>query len=139
MAIKRNAAIDTAEPTAELVLPAKSTFHGDFTTNSNARIEGTVDGNIIAENGNILLGEQARVIGNIKGVDVAVAGSVKGDLDLTGQLSIYSGAEVVGNVKATAIIVENNAVFDGHVTIMSAANSRAAIPEKLQEVTQEAS
>ena len=100
-----------------LHIPQNSAFNGDIQTENNARIEGTVKGNIISQGGNLLFGVESVIDGNVTGGDIAIGGKVNGDIMATGQVSIFSGAKVIGNVKAASFVVESNAAFDGHVLI----------------------
>jgi len=114
---RKNTNTEEYDASSEIFLPAKSTFNGEVRSEGNIRIEGCVDGNVISENGNILFGETSNTTGNIRGIDVAVAGTINGDIEVSGQLTVCSGANVIGTVKAAAIVIEDNALFDGKLTI----------------------
>ncbi|MDL2259017.1 polymer-forming cytoskeletal protein [Eubacteriales bacterium OttesenSCG-928-K08] len=101
----------------ELRIPAKSTFSGDILTMSGARIDGVVEGNVSSEQGNVLLGPESKLKGNLAGRDIAVGGAVVGDINCAGQLSVFAGAQVVGNIAALSLVVEKGAVFSGNVSI----------------------
>lgn len=114
--------------TAELSIPSNTVFSGNIVTQSNARINGTVEGNVTSQNGNILFGMGSKVKGNVSGSDIAVGGGVDGDINAEGQLSIFSGAYVKGNINAISLLIEKDAEFDGHVTIAPREQIRYTLP-----------
>lgn len=119
--MKRNSimAVKKDKNNFDLHLPEDTTFNGNIDTESNARIEGNVKGNITSQNGNLLFGVNSKINGNVTGIDIAVSGQIKGDITASGQVSIFSGAKITGNVKASSFIVENDAFFEGSLLISS--------------------
>lgn len=117
MALIKKMVVSDSADSSELSIPAGTVFSGNIATQSNARINGTVEGNVISENGNILFGISSSITGNIKGKDIAVGGGVRGDISSCGQISILAGAKVFGNVNACALVIEKDAAFEGHAKI----------------------
>ena len=101
----------------EMHIPQYTTFNGDIETEHNARIDGVVRGNVSSQGGNVLIGMDAVVEGDITGNDIAIGGQIKGDIIATGQVSIFSGAKLVGNVRAASFVVEFDTVYEGHLMI----------------------
>ncbi|MDR1619598.1 MAG: polymer-forming cytoskeletal protein [Clostridiales bacterium] len=117
MALLKKVNFNESAETTELSIPRNTSFTGNITTQSNARINGTVSGDITSESGNILFGVGSSVTGNVSGVDIAVGGDIRGDITANGQLSVFTGAKVFGNVHANAMVIEKDAIFEGHVKI----------------------
>ena len=101
----------------EFVLPVRGKFKGEITLEGNARINGTAVGTVFSDHGNIVCGPQSVVDGTVEGVDIAVFGSLNGDVTSKGQLSVFSGASLKGDVIASALVIENGASYTGSVAI----------------------
>lgn len=112
--------------TTELRIPADAVCKGNITVSGDARIDGTVRGDVYAENGNILLSAGSNIVGNVSGLDVAAGGSMQGDVLARGQMSIFAGAHIIGNITAQALVAEQDAVFEGYVKIAVAPKQAAA-------------
>ena len=53
------------------------------------------------------------VIGNITAISAAIAGAVKGDIDVQGPVVLDSSAIVMGNIKSKSVQINNGAVIEG--------------------------
>ena len=65
----------------ETVPGANSNFKGEFKSQANVRLDGTFEGNLQID-GNILVGETARITADIHAKNVSIAGAVRGLLGL---------------------------------------------------------
>ena len=101
----------------EFVLPARGKFKGEITVEGNARINGEAVGTVLSHQGNIVCGPQSDIDGTVEGVDIAVFGAIDGDVTSKGQLSVFSGASLKGDVIASALVIENGASYAGSVVI----------------------
>ena len=63
----------------ETVLGAHSVLTGDFKAQANVRLDGTFEGTLDIE-GNVLVGETARITADIHGKNVTIAGAVRGNV-----------------------------------------------------------
>ena len=101
----------------EFVLPVRGKFKGEITVEGNARINGEAVGTVLSHQGNIVCGPQSEIDGTVEGVDIAVFGTIDGDVTSKGQLSVFSGASLKGDVIASALVIENGASYAGSVVI----------------------
>lgn len=131
------AKIDRSMPSAknamDVYISSESLITGDLQTKSNIRIEGKVQGNVTVT-GNIHIGSEAKVDGNISGVDIQVAGTIKGNIAATGEIKIFSTARVTGDLKAYGLSIEKGSYFKGNTVISKdppADNSKITKPETL--------
>jgi cytoskeletal protein CcmA (bactofilin family) len=83
-----------------------------------ARIDGQIDGEIIAKN-SIMIGESAVVTGPIKAASVIVAGKVSGDITASQRIELRFSAKVLGNLSSNVLIVHDGAAFEGHCAMQS--------------------
>jgi cytoskeletal protein CcmA (bactofilin family) len=108
---RQPAAASTLEARAYLDQGSKVT--GKLSFESPARIDGQVDGEIVAKDG-LTIGETAVVTAQIKAASIIVAGKVSGDLTASQRIEIRPSAKVLGNLTAPVLIVHEGAVFEGH-------------------------
>jgi cytoskeletal protein CcmA (bactofilin family) len=98
---------------ARAFLDQGSKVTGKLSFESPARVDGQVDGEIIAKDG-LIIGESAVVTAQIKAASIIVAGKVSGDLTATQRIEIRPSAKVLGNLTAPVLVVHEGAVFEGH-------------------------
>lgn len=76
------------------------------------RIDGELDGNI-AIGGNITIGTDGKITGNIEGDSVFISGTVYGNVKCKEQLRLGNTAKLFGDVEVKTLIIDENAIFDG--------------------------
>jgi cytoskeletal protein CcmA (bactofilin family) len=89
---------------------------GEIVSSEELRIDGEVEGRIELEN-QLTIGPNGKVDAQIKATEVVVIGSVKGNLEASERVILRSGANLVGNVKTAAIVIEDGAYFKGGIDI----------------------
>jgi len=102
------------------VLDVDASMQGNliFKDPVNLCISGKFEGNLNTQ-GSLLISERAIVNANIKGESVAVAGNVTGDILATKELKLLATAEMIGNIKAPSLIIEEGAILQGHCEMVS--------------------
>lgn len=110
----------------EMFLPASAVFKGDVGTEGDARIEGQVEGNVTSASGDIRFGANSRVTGDVRGNNITTSGTIKGNITAAGRLEILAGASVCGDVQATGVLIEDQAVFEGRVVVGGGVTKPAA-------------
>ena len=97
----------------------KSTsIKGNLKTNSDIRIDGTMDGNIETK-GKIIVGKGASVKGNILCMNAEIEGKFKGKINAQETLSLKSESEVSGEVTIGKLIVAAGATFNATCTMVN--------------------
>jgi len=89
---------------------------GDVFSNDEIRIEGEVEGRLELK-GRLTLGARAKANANIKATEVIVAGSIKGNVEAMERVILKNGANLVGDVKTSGIVIEDGAYFKGGIDI----------------------
>jgi len=84
---------------------------GDFNSEGDFRIDGTVEGNI-KTTGKVVVGKTGVVKGTLQGTDAYFEGKFSGKLALSGTLTLKSTAHVDGEVVAGKLAVEPGANFN---------------------------
>ena len=95
------------------ILGQGSAITGNIRINGFVRIDGDIDGNLETD-GNIIIGENARIRGNIKAKSVIIGGIVLGNIEATQSIKILSAAAVVGDIISHKVQVEQSAIIHGH-------------------------
>jgi len=85
---------------------------GDLTSESDARIDGIVNGNINIK-GKIIIGTTGKVTGDITCSFCDIEGNVKGKLTVKKSLTLKSTANYTGEIGTNKLIIEPGAVFNG--------------------------
>jgi cytoskeletal protein CcmA (bactofilin family) len=100
----------------ETVLGANSTLLGELRSQANVRLDGTFEGTLEIE-GNVLVGETAKITADIHAKNVSVAGAVRGNIS-GNKIQLLRTARVWGNISAAAITTEEGAFIDGKLTMV---------------------
>ncbi len=100
----------------ETVLGANSTLKGEFKSQANVRIDGTFEGKLEID-GNILVGETARITADIHAKNVSIAGAVRGNVS-GNKIQLLRTGRVWGDISAAAITTEEGAFIDGKITML---------------------
>ncbi|MFN4244821.1 MAG: polymer-forming cytoskeletal protein [Brevinematia bacterium] len=90
---------------------------GEIRFSTSLRIDCNFKGNIISENGFVIIGPTSTVIGNITAGTIMVAGKVIGDLTATKKVELFSKSEVIGSIKAPKFRMEDDVKFEGDCDI----------------------
>lgn len=104
-------------------------FEGTLEFSGTLRIEAQVKGNIISEQ-TLVLGEGAKVEGQIEGNHVMVSGRFDGVIFAKGRVEIQPGGVVTGEIHTPCLVIEPGGIFDGrcHMAVSAKAAQPVAIP-----------
>ena len=89
---------------------------GDIKTKNDIRIDGIIKGKIITS-GRLVVGNTAKIEGNIDCCNVDVLGVVLGDIQASGTVSLKSSAKVIGNIVSSVLSIEPGAVSYTHLDV----------------------
>ena len=95
------------------ILGHGSAITGNIKINGFVRIDGDIDGNLETD-GNIIIGENARIRGNVKAKSVIVGGIVLGNIEASQSIKVLATSAVIGDSVSHKIQVEQNAIIHGH-------------------------
>jgi cytoskeletal protein CcmA (bactofilin family) len=98
----------------ETIIAAGVQVEGDFTSQGNVLIEGTVQGSLRTER-DLRVGENAVITADVKAANAVVAGEVRGNVVVTGKLELEPSARVVGDVKTGTLVVAGGATMNGQI------------------------
>jgi len=118
------------------VLSSDVEIKGTIKFTNDLVIDGKIEGEITSD-GNLTVGENARIRAEIKTGSVVVYGKIHGNITVTDRVELKAGAEIVGDIKAKTLAIEAGAIFVGKSTVGTPASSVAA-PAKAAEIKKEA-
>lgn len=107
-------AANQAKDRIENVIGPTASVKGDLVCEGGVRIDGVFVGRVESQ-GNVIVGEAAKVEADVIGNNVSVAGAVKGNITAIGRLEILSGGQVLGDITVDSFIVDEGGVFTGQV------------------------
>lgn len=115
----------------ETVLGANCSLEGVLRSKANVRLDGTFSGTLEIE-GNVLVGETAKITADINAKNISIAGAVRGNV-FGKKVQLLRTGRVWGDIHATALTTEEGAFIDGKIAMMSheAAGSPAEVEETL--------
>ena len=96
----------------ENVVGRSCTVKGDLSAEGAFRVDGTIEGSV-ASKASVVVGESGAVKGNVRAVDVLVAGKIHGNVSSSGHLDIMSTGVIEGDIDAKSLRVEIGGVFAG--------------------------
>ena len=101
------------------------TLEGTITVKGTFRVDGTVKGNIISEQ-TLILGENAKVEGQIEGNKVVIAGRYDGVIFAKGRVEIQAKGVVTGEVHSPCLVIDPGGIFDGRCHMLAASDTATA-------------
>lgn len=114
-------------PVGETVVGHSVKLEGDFSSDENVRIDGSVSGTV-KTNKNLLIGERASVEADVFADNAAIAGRVNGNIDVKSKLELMETARVAGDIKAGVLSITAGAIFSGQCTMSTDQEGAGARP-----------
>ena len=106
------------------VLSSDVEIKGTVKFTNDLVVDGKIEGEISSD-GNLTVGENARLKAEIKTGTVVVYGKVHGNLTVADRVELKASAEVVGDIKAKTLSIEAGAIFVGKSTVGTPAQAPA--------------
>ncbi|MES2996440.1 MAG: polymer-forming cytoskeletal protein [Verrucomicrobiota bacterium] len=95
-------------------------------------VDGKIEGEITSD-GNLTVGENARIKAEVKTNTVVVYGKVHGNIIAAERVDLKSTAEVVGDIRAKVLSIEAGATFVGKSTVGAATQATSGTPAPAQQ------
>ncbi len=111
-------AIFNDEISINSIIGKGSSIRGDIKINGFMRIDGDLDGNL-ETSGSLIVGENARINGNITAKSVTVSGIVKGNIVAPDSVKLLSTCTVLGDIQTHHLQAEENVILHGHCISLS--------------------
>lgn len=86
-------------------------LNGDLSANSDIRIDGTLEGNLICK-GKLILGPKGTITGTVDCQSAVIEGKINGTVKVKDVLQIKESAVITGDITTDKLIVQSGAVFN---------------------------
>jgi len=93
-------------------------IRGEVKGSEDLLVDGVVEGTITMSESRLTIGPNAKVQANVSARDVVVIGTLNGDVMATGRVELRAGANLVGDIHAARLSIEENALFTGKVDLV---------------------
>lgn len=96
-----------------------TTIEGKIRTQGNIRVDGKMVGELHAAE-NVAVGLTGEIEGNINGRNVTIGGKIRGNIIAVDKLVFEGKAVVRGDIRASRLVIDEGAVFDGKISMSDA-------------------
>jgi cytoskeletal protein CcmA (bactofilin family) len=111
------------------------TLEGTLQVKGTFRIDGNVRGNIISEQ-TLILGEGAKVEGQIEGNSVIISGRFDGVIFAKGRVEVQAKGVVTGEVHSPCMVIDPGGIFDGRCHMLAASDTAATVTIPIRAIGQ---
>ena len=101
------------------ILDPNIEINGNIDVTANLVIHGKVNGNVTSTQ-TLNTAKGSKIKGNIIAKNAMISGEVHGDLEVSEKIVLGQTAHLVGNLKASILIIEEGAKFDGMSNMLKA-------------------
>lgn len=95
-----------------------TTLAGETSFQKMLRVDGHLTGHIKSDDGTLIVGTSGQVDANIVVATAVINGKVNGDIVATKKLQLVRTAQVVGNIQAPRLVVEDGALVEGNCSMI---------------------
>jgi cytoskeletal protein CcmA (bactofilin family) len=107
---------DKSDFSINTIIGPNTFLSGDIEAGGFARVDGSIRGDLRAR-GRIVIGERARIKGNVTGTNVTIGGVVAGNIIADGHLVIHSTAIVIGDIITRRIQADDGCFVNGRIVV----------------------
>jgi cytoskeletal protein CcmA (bactofilin family) len=88
---------------------------GDVSSDEDLFVDGAVRGHISMRQATLTIGPHAQIDGHIRGVGVAIQGTMRGTIVASERIELTRSADVTGDISANVIVISEGARFQGRI------------------------
>jgi cytoskeletal protein CcmA (bactofilin family) len=97
-------------------------LEGTLQINGTFRVDGKIKGNIVSDQ-TLVLGDNAKVEGQIEGNKIVISGHFDGIIFAKGRVEIQPKGVVTGEIHSPCLVIDPGGIFDGRCHMLGAADS----------------
>jgi cytoskeletal protein CcmA (bactofilin family) len=112
---------------AAAVIGKSVQIRGEVKGSEDLVVDGHVEGTITLTESRLTIGPHANVTANVSARDVILLGQLNGDVRASGRVELRKGADLVGDIWAGQLSIEESAFFRGKVDLAQP-GEKAAVP-----------
>ena len=107
-------------------------LNGDAVFNGMLRIDGRLKGRIKSEKGTLIVSSGGFVEASIVVANAKINGTVHGDIIATERIEFGRTAQVRGNIKTPALVIERGAIFEGSCRMEQGSPAAVSAPRPVE-------
>lgn len=104
------------EDTVETVVGPSVHVEGDFASEGNIVVKGSVSGNVQTTR-QLTVVEGAKILANVKAGFAIVSGHIKGNVRVDDRLELTESAQILGDISCATLVVAPGALIHGKVAM----------------------
>jgi cytoskeletal protein CcmA (bactofilin family) len=98
------------------ILGPDATFKGELSFEKGMRLHGRFEGKINSP-GRVHVCKEAKLQADVEAGAVTIEGDVRGNLTAADRIEMKASARYEGDLRASKLVVDEGAVFNGHVAV----------------------
>ena len=98
------------------VLGPDASFKGELNFEKGMRLMGRFEGKVTTP-GRLHIAKEAKMQADVDAGAIVVEGDVQGNLSANDRIELKQSARYEGDLRATKLVVDEGAIFSGHVTV----------------------
>ena len=106
-----------------------SRVEGKLTFEGSVKIDGYVDGEILAQE-TVIVGDSAVINAQIHAETIIVKGKLTGDIIARKRVELSAPGRLMGNITTPSLVIHEGVVFEGHCSMGSGAEAKADKPDR---------
>jgi cytoskeletal protein CcmA (bactofilin family) len=80
-------------------------------------IDGKFEGELIADNGELIVGKTGTVKANVKVKNATIEGRLDGNIEAAERVELKQNAQLIGDLQAKTLVIEEGVVFVGQCNV----------------------
>jgi cytoskeletal protein CcmA (bactofilin family) len=100
-----------------------TSIDGTLEFQGTIRLDGDVKGQVISQNGTLIIGDKAVVKAQVRVDTAIVRGEINGSIEAKKRVEAYPPARIIGDIQAPEIIIESGVVFNGNCSMQGPSKS----------------
>ncbi len=105
-------------------LGGNTRFEGKLSFTGAIRIDGEFIGEINAPEGNLIVGEGARIDSDIHVSTIVISGEINGNISAETKIEVLVPGKVTGNIQAPTVVVQEGVIFSGNCKTLPAQHTK---------------
>lgn len=97
----------------ETIIGPTASFRGTIQADSSIRIDGVFEGDIETA-GNLIIGEQAKIVADITAHNVSISGAIKGDISAN-RVEVLETGRIWGDLTVNSLTLDDGGFVSGQV------------------------
>src|SRR5687768_10826793 len=98
------------------VIGPDATFKGELSFEKGLRLQGKFEGKVNTP-GRLHVGKEAKLMADVEAGAIIVEGEARGNLTANERIELKQSCRYEGDLSATKLVVDEGAVFSGHVSV----------------------